>query len=313
MVIRLGVLGFSEGNGHPFSFSAIVNGYDDEAMGRAGWPVIHGYLRQRDVTELARLDARVTCAWTPDPALTARLCAAARVEHAVAEPEQMQGKVDAVMILRDDADSHLPLALPFLRVGVPVFVDKPLTRSLPELRTFTPHLEAGRLMSCAALRFARELDEPRADLASWGPITLARGAVVLDWERYGIHMVEAILGVLRRRPVEVVPVKSLHPAQLAVRLDDDTVVEISCLGAVPKTFRVDFFGCDRATTHDLVDNFTAFQRTIARFVNMVRTGTPAIPVDDTLDVIRTILAGRAALDLGRAVRLADLDALLGAQ
>ena len=34
MTLRLGVLGFSPGNGHPYSFSAIVNGYDDEAFAR---------------------------------------------------------------------------------------------------------------------------------------------------------------------------------------------------------------------------------------------------------------------------------------
>ena len=32
MTLRLGILGLSPGNGHPFSFSAIVNGYDDAAF-----------------------------------------------------------------------------------------------------------------------------------------------------------------------------------------------------------------------------------------------------------------------------------------
>lgn len=27
---KIGILGVSEGNGHPYSFSAIINGYDDE-------------------------------------------------------------------------------------------------------------------------------------------------------------------------------------------------------------------------------------------------------------------------------------------
>jgi len=47
MTLRLGILGFSEGNGHPFSFGAIVNGYDDAAFARVGWDGIHAYLRAR--------------------------------------------------------------------------------------------------------------------------------------------------------------------------------------------------------------------------------------------------------------------------
>ena len=35
--VRVGMIGMSEGNGHPFSFSAIINGYDDDGLaGRAG-------------------------------------------------------------------------------------------------------------------------------------------------------------------------------------------------------------------------------------------------------------------------------------
>ena len=30
--IRLGILGMTEGNAHPFSWSAIINGYDKEEM-----------------------------------------------------------------------------------------------------------------------------------------------------------------------------------------------------------------------------------------------------------------------------------------
>ncbi len=67
MTLRLGVVGLSEGNGHPFSFSAIVNGYDDAGMAASGWPVIHDYLRLRDPSEFGGLGAQVTHAWTQSP------------------------------------------------------------------------------------------------------------------------------------------------------------------------------------------------------------------------------------------------------
>jgi len=292
-VIRLGILGFSEGNGHPFSFSAIVNGFDDEAMARAGWPVIHRYLRARDASEIARFDARVVAAWMPDPQMARALCDATRIERCCDNVEDLIDHVDAVMILRDDAASHRRLAEPFLERGIPVFIDKPLATTVADLDFFRPHLAMARVMSCAGLRFARELDEPRAELASWGTIRLVRAAVVNDWERYGIHLLEAALTILRRRPVEV-DASGPHE-QVRVRLDDDSMIDVVCLGAAPKTFRLDLFGSERVTSHDLADNFTAFSRTIAAFLRMVRDRQPSIPPEDTIAVVETVLAGRRAL------------------
>ncbi len=74
----------------------------------------------------------------------------------------MLGNVDAVIIARDDHETHLELARPFLEAGLPVFVDKPLSLDLEALRFFRPYLEAGKLMSCSGMRYARELDELRA-------------------------------------------------------------------------------------------------------------------------------------------------------
>jgi hypothetical protein len=41
VVTNVGILGLSEGNGHPFSFSAIINGYDDVGLTEGGWPGNH--------------------------------------------------------------------------------------------------------------------------------------------------------------------------------------------------------------------------------------------------------------------------------
>lgn len=307
-MLKLGVVGYSEGNGHPFSFSAIVNGFDDDGMAAAGWPVIHSYLRARDPTEFARLNARVVAAYMPDSTMTAKLCAAARIERACASIDDVAAAgVDAVLILRDDAETHAPLALPLLERGLSVFVDKPLTLSLAELDAFRPYLERGKLMSCAGLRFCRELDEVRGDRASFGDLVCARGAVVLDWHRYGIHMLEAVLGAVSGTPLGVRPIRNGGGVEhVVVDLDSGAVVDIVCLGAAPKTFRVDVFGSKRTGSYDLFDNFTAFSRTLARFVAMVESGRPSLDPRATVDVIETILCGRAALRLGRPVTRAEL-------
>jgi len=296
------MIGFSEGNGHPFSFSAIINGYQPDRFDACGWPGIAAYLARRDPSDFGVGDLRVTHAWMPDPAMTRSLCDACGIEVAAREVRELEGNVDAVIIARDDAESHWILAEPFLARGVPVFVDKPLAASRDVLERFVPYLEAGALMSCSGMRYAVELDGPRSELASYGALKLVRGAVVLDWMRYGIHALDAILSVTGSRAIAVTPHAAGHES-LAIETRDGPLILIDALGQVPKLFRFDFIGTERVTTHDVVDNFAMFRRLLWHFEGMVRTRTPPIAPDYALEPLRILQAGREAMQRGRRVEL----------
>ncbi|HLO78454.1 MAG TPA: Gfo/Idh/MocA family oxidoreductase [Magnetospirillum sp.] len=300
--MRIGVIGLSPGNGHPFSFSAIVNGFDEAAFEQAGWPVILNYLKAKGPQEFGFDGVRVTHAWTQDADLTRKLCAACRIDNAVAQPADMLGQVDAVMVLRDDAETHMPFAMPFLEAGLPVFVDKPLTLSRDELAAFRPYLESGKLMSCAGLRFAGELDCVRDDIAAFGEIKLIRGTVLNDWSKYGIHMLDAALDILPGRPVSVRRLKAPHDS-LVVELDQGPLVAIDAIGLAPKLFSFGIYGSTKVATFDLYDNFTAFRRVLGAFIAQVRTGEPSIAPADTVSSILTIIAGLEAQPGGPAVAI----------
>jgi predicted dehydrogenase len=305
--VDLGVVGVTEGNGHPYSFSAIVNGYDDDAMAAAGWGVIHDYLREKHPSEFGFEGVSVTHAWTQDPAETERLRAAARIPKAVDGLEEMRGEVDAVLLLRDDHERHVEMALPFLQDDVPVFLDKPLALDTDDVATLRPYLESGLLMSCSGLRYARELDEPRATLGSYGDLRLVRGAVLNDWATYGVHVLDAVFGVLDARPVSVRAVGDGDDrATVTVTTDDGTLLGIDVLGDVPLTLDVALYGSERTSRHELRDNFRAFRRTLWGFLETVRAGEPSLAPRETLDVIRVLIAGRRALETGERVDVGDL-------
>ena len=113
--IKLGIVGINEGNGHPFSFSAIINGYDNEGMKDSGWDVIYDYLELRNASEFGFDGVEVTHAWTQDPLQTKKLAKAARIPNPVADIHDMMDEVDGVIIARDDYETHYPLAKTFLR------------------------------------------------------------------------------------------------------------------------------------------------------------------------------------------------------
>ena len=141
MVGSIGIMGISEGNGHPFSYSAIINGYSPDGLSKSGWPGIYDYVRRRHASEFGLNGWKVTHAWTQQPETTRKLCAACQIETAVEDYHEFLGKVDAVIIARDDFESHFEMAHPFLRAGMPVFVDKPLSLEIAQLRELKPFLD----------------------------------------------------------------------------------------------------------------------------------------------------------------------------
>ncbi len=305
LVKSIGIIGLSEGNGHPFSYGSIINGYSPEGLAASGWPGIYEYVRRRHASEFGLAGWTITHAWTQEPESTKKLCAACRIPHGVGDYREFLGKVDAVIIARDDYETHFQIARPFLEAGLPVFVDKPLSLDVTELRAFKPYLEKGQLMSCSGMRYARELDEPRADLAAYGQLKLIRGAIVLSWEKYGVHLLEAILAIIPVRPVSVRMLPAEH-ASAVVRLDDGMLIQIDSLGECSRTFHVELFGTQRTGAFDITDNFSMFRRMLWEFAQSIRTGRPAIPPERTLEIMRVLIAGRMARNENREVLLDEI-------
>lgn len=305
MVAKIGIIGMSEGNGHPFSYSSIINGYSDPGLKASGWSVIYDYVRRRDPSEFGINGLQVTHAWTQELDQTKILCEACLIPHALLRQEEFIGNVDAVIIARDDYENHYRMAAPFLEAGLHVFVDKPLSLDVEELKFFKPYLENGKLMSCSGMRYAKELDEPRASLPRYGRLKLIRGAIVLSWEKYGIHLVDAVFGIIKSTPVSIVTLEGSH-ASLAVNMADGSLLQLDSLGESPATFRVDIWGTEFASSHDIRDNFSMFRRMLWHFARSIETNKPAIPPQHTIDLMRLMIAGRIALSEKRKVSLDEI-------
>lgn len=300
------MIGMSEGNGHPFSFSAIINGYDKQELHHSGWPVIYNYVLRRDHSEFGMLGAQVTHAWTQNFAQTEQLCKACLIPNAVVKAEDMIGQVDAVIIARDDYEQHLSLAKPFLEAGVPVFVDKPLTLDLEELRWFKPYLESGQLMSCSGMKFAKELDEIRTTMDEFGTIKLIRGAVINSWEKYGVHLVDAILNFITPRPVAVFAIDALH-SSVIIYLEDQSIIQIDALDNIPLEFNIQIWGERKKASFDIRDNFSMFRRTLWHFIDSVQNDGQSNASMQTIESMKILIAGNISRKENRKVWLHELN------
>src|SRR3990167_5132323 len=112
--IRLAMLGMVEGNGHPYSWSAIFNGYDPEEMARCPFPAIPSYLNNEPKDTLRIPNVHVTHIWTDNPADAQHVARASLVTNVVNRAEDVIGEVDAVIIATDKGHEHVRRCRPFV-------------------------------------------------------------------------------------------------------------------------------------------------------------------------------------------------------
>lgn len=197
MALRLGVIGMSKGNGHPYSWSAIFNGYDEESMKGCGFPAISEYLAQQEWPQAKIKDACVTHIWTQSLDLSEHIASAALIKHVVSRPEEMIGAVDAVLLARDDAERHLEFAAPFIEAGIPIYIDKPVALSLINFDyLFGLEKYPGQIFTCSALRYSKELILTLPDRLQVGELIEIHAVTPKSWEKYAVHIIEPVLAML---------------------------------------------------------------------------------------------------------------------
>lgn len=295
MPIRLGLIGMSPGNGHPYSWGAIFNGYDPIQMGECGFPVIPRYLEEQSFPEAAIREANVTHVWAQERGIADHISKSALIPNVVDDFSAMIGHIDGLLLARDDAETHAHFTAPFLDAGIPVYIDKPLALSVDEAqRMIDRQRYPGQIFSCSALKYANELTLSEEDLARLGRIRYVAATVPKDWDKYAIHAIDPILKLVGDRGKLVATRASCDGgfSSLSATYRDDFHLRITALGKVPAPISITVFG--ELGWKELVfrNSFHAFKFALEDFVEGIRNHDVRTSSESMLNAIRLVEAGR---------------------
>lgn len=265
-MINVGMIGMSPENGHPLSFSAIVNGYCKSKFKKTGWNVILNYLEKKNKKLYGFKNIKISHIWTQDQKVSKKISEACFIKNVVTEPNDLIGKVDAVIIARDDWRSHYKLSKPFLKAGIPTFIDKPLTLDLKEIEFFKPFLKSKKLMSTSGMRYSKEiLNFKKKKIKN---IRTINAFVVNDIEKYGVHILDAISTLGFNKPISATRLDSPFDSFM-LKYPKDTILNLNCIGGLEKVFSLHFHS-KKDYYLNLDDNFMAFRNTLNNFFKMIK-------------------------------------------
>lgn len=291
--LKIAMLGMVEGNGHPYSWSAIFNGYDPKEMKNCPYPVIFQYLEKENKDTLRIKGAKVTHIWTDDPEDAKKVAKASLIPNVAEKPEDVICEVDAVIISTDKGFEHVDRCRPFVEAKLPIFVDKPLTDNAADLKQFIKWTNEGaRIMSSSCMRYCKEYMPYRISTADIGEIKYASISTPKSWERYGIHALEGVYPILKSGFISVRNTGSTDKNIVHLKHSSGADVNIIAINDMYGAFGVlNIFGSAGRIHSASSDSFYSFKAQLEAFYNYLRSGIMPFPFEETVEMMKIIIAG----------------------
>lgn len=291
--LRLGIIGLSEGNGHPYSWSAIFNGYDDRYMKDCPFPVIPQYLAQQKFPEDTIQGAKVTHVWTQDKAISEHISKASRIPHISNSLADMARQVDAVLLARDDAEHHLEMSAPFLHAGLPVFIDKPLAYTISEAEKILSLKQyPNQIFTCSALRYAKEFNLDSETLSRLGEIEYIEAASPKSWLKYGVHIIQPVLRLLPDRgALRDVKNSGANELNIVTVKWERAMALFKTTGSLKTNISVQIYGTKDSMKLDFTDTYYAFKLSLEHFIDGIKGKRENIRDEETFEVISILEMG----------------------
>lgn len=295
---KIGIIGINEGNGHPYSMSAMFNGYDPKALNDlCPFKLIKEYLPRDHRNEFLINDAKVTHVWTQNEKESFKISKVSKIPNIVPNYLDLIGKVDAVIIARDDIENHFKYIKPFIKEKIPLFIDKQLVKTKSELISFTNMLDENQLIfSASPMRYSRLLEDfMRDDQSSYKSI---HGISRVNWIRYAHHLLEAICSIYG---YDIEFIQSINSKKdhdiIQIRYNSGQNIILEFIKNISLPIQLNFYSDDKPPTSlHFGDFFYGFHKMMKCFSNMLNTGVMPIEMNEILSISKIVIAGQISIE-----------------
>ena len=298
-MLKIGIIGLSEGNGHPYSWSAIINGsYDEKTMADCGYPTIPAYLGANKDT-LGIEGAEVTHIWTQNKNLSQHVAKAAHIDNIIDNMENLIGSVDAVLLSRDDPENHKAMAKPFIDANVPIFIDKPLAFCREDLNYFTDQIESGKfIMSSSAMRYSAGNQSMREHLPTVGNIKLAVAVGAKDLRKYAVHYLEGMIAFLGDPKVNAVQhISDSEKDIIYLELDNGILATVHVFEGIAGG-ELSIYGDKGSLNVNHGGAYVCFRAQLIDVIRSFKAGKARLDYSKTYNIINTLVGARESLEQG---------------
>jgi predicted dehydrogenase len=291
----------TSGSHHGTAFATSCNGFDETKRKQFEGTFVAAKKHIEGV--------RVVNIWDPVRSAAERLADVCGIAKVCDSADECSDGVDAVAIVDDGSCEQWKYALTPLRKGVPTFCDKPLAITAKQAKAVAElaRKSGTPFMSASSLRFVPDVLALAKEVPSLGSIHLATTVCGNELVYYGIHALEMAYAVLGRGAVSCVNVG--QPGRNIVRVHfaggRDLLLLVAEKEWMRAGYQINLYGTKgwRILTPNLADLYWYL---LDRFITLVRTKKECVPIEEEVEVIAVLEAGKRSLEEKREVTLAEV-------
>ncbi|MCM0647569.1 Gfo/Idh/MocA family oxidoreductase [Clostridium swellfunianum] len=277
-VFRIGILGSD--SSHAEVFSKLINNPLPENGG------------------LLFKDCKVTAIYGHDEQRTKEVAQRSQIEFIAEKAEELLDKVDAIMVVFRDGNLHAQYALPFIKIGIPTWIDKPFTvkdedaeEIVMAAKRYNTLVTGGSTCKYAE-KILRAKDIVKSN--NLGRIEAASISFNAGFNDpyggiyfYGAHLVEMALEVFGYNP-KAVSSSISSDGMISVLKYEDYEVSLNFIEKLDKG-TLNIYGEKQNITYE-IDISKVYMEGLQRFVEMLRTRKAPFKLDNMLKVVRVFNA-----------------------
>jgi len=203
--------------------------------------------------------------------------------------DKLIAKVEVVLLETNDGRLHLEQALPVLKAGKRLFIDKPIAASLADaIAIFAASKKYGTpVFSSSSLRYAAGMQDIAqgkrvgkiTGVDSFSPSPLEKTHPDLFW--YGIHGVEALFTVMGRGCTEVTRIHTENFDVVAGTWSGNRIGTFRGIRSGKDGYGGTAFGEDGITA---MPAYSGYDPLLLQIVHFFRTGVPPVSAEETLEI-----------------------------
>ncbi|MGB0580040.1 MAG: Gfo/Idh/MocA family protein [Limisphaerales bacterium] len=289
------------GSHHGTAFAATFNGFNPAEVDKHKWTFVRASKRIPD--------CKVVNVWDKDRLWANRLAKACDIPKVCDNPEDCTKGVDAVVIIDDGSGAQSKYAYAALQKGIPTFCDKPLamTGKAAKEVVAAARKKRAKFMSSSSLRFVPDIVKLRNEIPKLGGVHLAQAICGNELVYYGIHALSMVYAVLGGGAVSAVNVGQTGLNTVRIRFSDhrDVVLMVGERDWMRAGYQISVFGKKNWLTVKPVLK-DLYYYLLQEFIGYVQTGREPYPMEQEVELIAALEAGKRSLQLGREVTISEV-------
>ena len=285
-MLKIGIIGTE--NSHAMAFSKIIN-LPDPVTGTLAYP-----------------DARVVGVYGPDLDSAHMVAEKAKVDFIADSPSDFFGKVDAMIITCRRGSVHSQYTRPFIKAGMPVFLDKPITADYAQAQELIALAKEKNSLLCGGSGCKLAYDvltlKDHADSCKEAGKFISGVINFPDYPDseydgfyfYASHLTEMELTIFGYDPVSVIASEKNNMVTAILRYPSFDIALQYTPHAAANSCTI--YSQERNYTRE-IDISRIYNHEVAEFIKMIQTGTPPQSYEDLIKPVAVIQAVIRSLEI----------------